>query len=122
MVPWVGGPIDRALEPARFAVQSHAASGKVVVVEMDARSVAAIRQWPWSRRDYGIVVDRLRAAGAATIVFDVDVSTPSVEVDDRAFAAAIARRAGQAGAADLRAGGGDGRRAQPRRAADPDLR
>ncbi|KQN93086.1 hypothetical protein ASE95_10940 [Sphingomonas sp. Leaf231] len=111
MLPGVGGPIRRSLEPLRFAVQSHAASGRVAIVEMDARSVAEIRRWPWPRHHYATVVDRLRAAGAATIVFDVDFSSASDPADDRAFAAALKRAGGlvtlptfgqQAGAGDRR--------------------
>lgn len=111
MTPEVGGPIERALDPARFAIQSHAASGAVVVVEMDARSVAAIRRWPWPRSHYARVVDQLHRAGAEAIVFDVDVSTASEAAEDQAFAAAIARAQGrvalptfgqQAGSADRR--------------------
>lgn len=111
MLPGVGGPIMRALEPLRFAIQSHAASQQVAIVEMDARSVAAIRRWPWPRHHYAAVIDRLRAAGAATIVFDVDFSSASEPDDDRAFAAALRRAAGrvtlptfgqQAGTGDVR--------------------
>ncbi|VXC99403.1 putative bifunctional diguanylate cyclase/phosphodiesterase [Sphingomonas sp. 8AM] len=111
MLPGVGGPIRRALEPFRFAVQSHAASQQVAIVEMDARSVAAIRRWPWPRHHYVTVIDRLRTAGAATIVFDVDFSSASEPVEDHAFAAALQRAGGrvtlptfgqQAGTGDLR--------------------
>lgn len=111
MLPDIGGPIMRALEPLRFAVQTHAASRQVAIVEMDARSVAEIRRWPWPRRHYAAVVDQLRAAGAATIVFDVDFSSASQPDDDRAFAEALGRAKGlvtlptfgqQAGAGDRR--------------------
>ena len=95
MTAQIGGPIERALDPVRFAVQSHGASGNVVVVEMDARTVAAIRSWPWSRRHYADVVDRLRAAGAQAIVFDVDLSAAADAEGDRALAAALARADGR---------------------------
>ena len=49
MLPAVGMPLKRLIEPLRIAVMSHPASGNVVVVEMDARSVDAIRRWPWPR-------------------------------------------------------------------------
>ena len=90
MLPAVGMPLKRLIEPLRIAVMSHPASGNVVVVEMDARSVDAIRRWPWPRRHYAAAVDHLKAAGAATIVFAVDFSTASDPVDDRLFADAIA--------------------------------
>jgi EAL domain-containing protein (putative c-di-GMP-specific phosphodiesterase class I)/CHASE2 domain-containing sensor protein len=111
MMPAVGGYFERALGPVRFALQSRPASGNVVVVEMDARSVAAIRRWPWPRSHYARVVDRLRIAGAASIVFDVDVSTASEPSEDRAFAAAIARADGRVALAtfDQQAARGDQR-------------
>jgi len=89
-----GAALDRAISPARFAAVHRVASGKVVIVEMDAQSTAAIKRWPWSRSTYAVVVDRLRQAGAAAIVFDVDFSSPSDVAGDRAFAAALARSDG----------------------------
>ena len=111
MTETVGGPIERALEPLRFGVHQTAASGKTVIVEMDAASAGLIRRWPWPRRNYAIVADRLRAAGAASIVFDVDLSAPSDPRDDATLAAALKRADGlvalptfsqQAGANDRR--------------------
>ena len=85
---------DRALMPLRFAAAGRDASGKVAIVEMDADSAATIRRWPWSRAHYAPVVDRLRRAGAASIVFDVEFSSAGDEAGDRAFAAALARAGG----------------------------
>ncbi|MDQ2893897.1 MAG: CHASE2 domain-containing protein [Pseudomonadota bacterium] len=63
----------------------HVVSGKIAIVEMDAESAASIKRWPWSRSrpNYAAVVDNLRWAGAASIVFDVDFSSPSDEAGDR---------------------------------------
>ena len=90
----IGGALDRALSPARFAAAQRIASGKVVVVEMDAQSAGAIKRWPWSRAHYAVVVDQLRRAGAASIVFDVDFSSSSDAAGDAAFAASLARAEG----------------------------
>ena len=90
----IGAALDRGLMPLRFAVATHAASGKVAIVEMDAQSAAAIRRWPWSRANYGQVLDRLRQADAASVVFDVDISSPADAAGDQAFAAALARADG----------------------------
>ncbi|MEG3122334.1 putative bifunctional diguanylate cyclase/phosphodiesterase [Sphingomonas sp. GB1N7] len=90
-----GAAMDRALSPVRFGVVHRAASGKVVIVEMDARSTAAIRRWPWSRSYYAMAVDRLNEAGAAPIVFDVEFSSSSDAAGDHAFAAALARAEGK---------------------------
>ncbi|WP_242154326.1 putative bifunctional diguanylate cyclase/phosphodiesterase [Sphingomonas sp. BAUL-RG-20F-R05-02] len=90
----IGAAIDRGLSPARFGVVHRAASGKLLVVEMDAKSAMAIKRWPWSRSNYAKVVDHLRQAGAASILFDVEFSSPSDAAGDEAFAAALARADG----------------------------
>ena len=90
----VTASIDRAIEPLRFAALAHPAGGRIVVVEMDAASAATIGRWPWPRANYAQVVDRLRRAGAASVVFDVDVSSRSTAADDAALAAALARADG----------------------------
>lgn len=90
----VGASLERALEPLRFGLLGKAASGGTVVVEMDAASAAEIRRWPWPRSHYAKVIDRLRHAGAASIVFDVDLSASSDPAEDAAMAAALARADG----------------------------
>ncbi len=95
MVTATGAAIDRVLMPMRFGVVDRQASGKVAIVEMDADSAAAIARWPWSRSHYAAVVDRLRKAGAASIVFDVDFSSPSDAAGDRALAASLSRADGR---------------------------
>lgn len=89
------GPLDWALSTIRFGITHRSASGEVVVIEMDAKSAASIKRWPWSRSNYAAVVDHLREAGAATIVFDVDFSSLSDEQGDRALAAALSRAQGK---------------------------
>lgn len=84
-------PLENMLQNAGFAMRSHAASGQVHVVEMDAASVAAIQRWPWDREHYARVVERLDRAGARNIAFDVDFSTPSIRKQDDRFAAALAK-------------------------------
>ncbi|WP_445193104.1 putative bifunctional diguanylate cyclase/phosphodiesterase [Sphingomonas sp. Tas61C01] len=95
------GVLDRALDPLRFQLLSHPASGRIAVVEMDAASIAAIDRWPWSRDNHARLVDRLRQAGAASVVFDVDFSSPSDAAGDRAFAAALQRSPGLVALATL---------------------
>lgn len=82
---------EQMLSAANAQLRSHPASGDLHIVEIDARSIAAIDRWPWPRRNYAAVVDRLRRAGAASIAFDVDFSSHADPQDDAAFAAALAR-------------------------------
>src|SRR5687767_9276498 len=60
---------------------------------MDSRSLSAIDRWPWPRRHHAGLIDRLHAAGARSIAFDVDFAALSNPADDAALAAAL-RRAG----------------------------
>ncbi len=87
----IGERLDRLIDPLRVAATVRSPSGQVVVVEMDAASVAAIRRWPWPREHYAAVIDRLHAAGAASITFDVDFSSASTPDGDRSMTAALAR-------------------------------
>lgn len=81
---------EQGVEGLAFGVLDRPASGQVHVVEMDAASMAAIRQWPWSREHYARAVAQLDAAGVRSISFDVDFSSASEPEGDAAFAAAIA--------------------------------
>ncbi len=91
---WLAG-LTRGAENAAaslfFAAQERPASGQLHIVEIDAASIAAVDRWPWPRRHYAAVVDRLSAAGVRSITFDVDFSSSSNPVDDGEFAAALAR-------------------------------
>lgn len=104
-----GAGVEHALEEARFAVRSRPASGLLAIVEIDARSIAAIDRWPWPRSNYARLVDRLRQAQAASIAFDVDFSSRSSPAEDAAFAAALQRAGGGVVLPTLRqvAGAGD---------------
>jgi adenylate cyclase len=43
----------------------------VVLVVIDDRSIAELGRWPWSRRRFAEIVQRLHAAGAKVIAFDL---------------------------------------------------
>src|SRR5579862_2725675 len=46
-------------------------SGRVVIVEIDERSLAEYGRWPWPRDLLGSVVRRILDRGAATVVLDI---------------------------------------------------
>lgn len=83
------GALRNALTDLRFAWQSRAASGNVVVVAIDAASIDQIGIWPWPRRLHAELLRRLEAAGAQDVAFDVDFSTPSDPASDAAFVTAL---------------------------------
>jgi len=89
-----GEGVDRLLRGVRDTIRAHPASGQVHIVEIDSRSLREMSAWPWPRRHHGALVDRLHAAGARSIAFDIDFSSRSNPADDAAFAAALARAEG----------------------------
>jgi diguanylate cyclase (GGDEF)-like protein/PAS domain S-box-containing protein len=82
-----------ALTDLRFGWLSRSATGDVVLAAIDSPSIEKVGVWPWPRRIYAELIDKLRAAGASDIVFDVDFSAPSDPQSDAAFAEAL-RKAG----------------------------
>ena len=60
----------------------------------EARALKMMSQsWPWPRSIYGLILDRLTAAGAKAVAFDLTFPTPSADDDD--FRAALERHAGR---------------------------
>ena len=50
--------------------------GRVVIVDVDERSLSTIGQWPWRRDLIGGLIARLRDMGAATIALDMVFAEP----------------------------------------------
>jgi len=87
--------VERPLLEQRFKLDIRDGRPDLVVVEIDPKSLREIGTWPWKRSLHALLVDRLTAAGAKTIVFDVDFSLSSSEAEDLAFEKALARRNGR---------------------------
>ena len=83
------GTLRNALADLRFGWETRQASGDIVVVAIDAKSIESIGVWPWPRHLHADLLRRLEAAGARDIVFDVDFSSPSDPVSDRDFVNAL---------------------------------
>lgn len=85
------GPFENWLTALRARALVRAPTGQVAIVEIDARSLAELSTWPWSRRYHADALNRLHSAGAEIIAFDVDFSALSEPSGDRAFAEALSR-------------------------------
>lgn len=107
-VSGAGGSFERLLRQQAWSIRAHDASGDLHIVEIDARSVAAIDRWPWPRANHAALIDRLRAAGAKAIAFDVDFSSRSQADQDAALAAALGRADGQVVLPTFRQAAGSG--------------
>lgn len=99
-------PAWRSLEHRIFDRLSVAtAPGKsslpITIVGIDEASFSQVGQrWPWPRRLFADLIDRLHAAGAAAIVLDVVFYEESSPAEDDALAAAVARAGNVVLAAD----------------------
>jgi EAL domain-containing protein (putative c-di-GMP-specific phosphodiesterase class I)/CHASE2 domain-containing sensor protein len=89
-----GDALDRQLRILRDGFRSHPASGQIHIVEIDAKSIDRVGNWPWPRGMHAAAVDRLREAGVRSIAFDVDLSAESSPAEDSKLAAALKRAGG----------------------------
>src|SRR3546814_19698400 len=76
----------------RDTIRSRPATGKLVLVEIDARSLAALDHWPWPRSYHALAIEALGRAGAQAMGFDVDFSARHTPRQDDTFAKASRER------------------------------
>jgi diguanylate cyclase len=67
----------------------HQASGQIVLVAIDDRSLRDVGQWPWARRHHAKLTTTLNEAGANRIFFDVNFAGRSTVADDEQLSQAI---------------------------------
>jgi EAL domain-containing protein (putative c-di-GMP-specific phosphodiesterase class I)/CHASE2 domain-containing sensor protein/GGDEF domain-containing protein len=80
-------PVEDALTTHRAELLTRKPTGETAIVEIDARSLAELRSWPWPRRYHAEVVRQLHKSGASVIAFDVDFSAQSNQGDEQLSAA-----------------------------------
>jgi diguanylate cyclase (GGDEF)-like protein/PAS domain S-box-containing protein len=102
------GVLRNVLVDLRFAWQSRAATGDVVVIAIDAPSIEAIGVWPWPRRLHAELLQRLDRAGINDVAFDVDFATPSDPASDKAFVDALRSAGGSTVLPAFKQPGADG--------------
>lgn len=89
----------------RFDLRGEERPGDMAVVGIDAASFSQLRtHWPFPRSLHAGVIDRLHAAGAREIVYDVQFTEPTTPRQDLA----LYRSIGRAGGAVLATGESDG--------------
>jgi len=66
------GTYDRLLR----AAETKPPTDRIVIVDIDDRSLTTVGQWPWRRDVLGQLVDRLRNNGAATVALDIIFAEP----------------------------------------------
>ena len=58
------------------SARTKAPTGRIVIVDVDERSLSTIGQWPWRRDLIGELIARLRNLGAATVALDMVFAEP----------------------------------------------
>lgn len=69
----VGEPLENAMQVARNKLRSHPASGAIVLVAIDDRSVSEIGNTHWNGSQLASLVRRVDAGGAERIHLDADI-------------------------------------------------
>lgn len=94
-------PLTVGLTDFWFKAFGRPASGDVVVLQIDARSLMELDTWPWPRSRHAQILDRLNEAGAEIVAFDIDFSSGSAPAEDEALARSISAAAGKVVLASL---------------------
>ncbi|HMG46431.1 MAG TPA: EAL domain-containing protein [Allosphingosinicella sp.] len=71
----IGEPLENAMQIARNKLRSHPASGAIVLVAIDDRSVSEIGNAHWNGSELAGLVRRVDAAGARRIHLDAELGT-----------------------------------------------
>lgn len=91
-----GLPLENMLRYVRNEIRPQQASGDIVVVGIDGRSLNETKKrWPWPRADLAKMVDELNEAGAKRIFFDFNFDSYTDTENDRAMIDAMKRAPGK---------------------------
>ncbi|MBC2662077.1 CHASE2 domain-containing protein [Novosphingobium flavum] len=82
--------LDHIVYDALLSRRPAPATGRILVVALDERSLTSVGPWPWPRTTQAQLVRRLAAARPRAIGLDVLLSEPRDAAGDRALAEAIA--------------------------------
>ena len=89
VITGASGLFQNPLKDLRFNWFARSATGDIVIVAIDARSIDGVGVWPWPRTLHAALIEKLQAAGAQDIAFDIDFSSTSNPAADQAFASAL---------------------------------
>ena len=82
-------PLEDVLKVVSNRLRTHPASGRIVLVAVDDRSLAELKAQPWPRGYYADLIQQLHSAGARRIIVDTDTTRPQSRGGDRAFQEAL---------------------------------
>lgn len=90
---WLAGGVPQAQQILYDAAVAHASPGamsEAVLVDIDARSLAAAGG-DWTYDNHAALIDRLAQAGASTVLYAVPLAPPATPTDAQALVSSIAQ-------------------------------
>jgi len=84
-------PLENAAADARARLMTHEVRSDIVIVGIDAASLAALNEWPWPRRHHAKLVEQLRHSSPASVFIDIDFSSQTTSLEDALLEAALAK-------------------------------
>ena len=91
----LGQPLEDSLRIARNALRERPASGEIVLVAVDEKSLAALEEWPWPRRYYAEAIERLFDTGARHVTVTLEFSGGSRPAEDEALEQVLRKHQGR---------------------------
>jgi len=82
--------VEHAIADVRAAVLHRERASDIVIVGIDADSLAALNEWPWPRRHHARLLQMLKPAEPKTLFIDIDFSSRSTAEDDALLERALA--------------------------------
>ena len=83
-------PFEHRAADARSRLLQREVPSDIVLVGIDAHSLADLRQWPWPRRYHARLLETIAAAEPRRVFVDVDFSAHTNAQDDAALESALA--------------------------------
>ncbi len=96
LIAWIGSRTDivtrleQGMGDAGASMLQHEIDSDVVIVAIDAKSIAELREWPWPRRHHAALIEKLAEAPPQQLFIDIDFSAASNPLDDQRLATAMA--------------------------------
>jgi diguanylate cyclase (GGDEF)-like protein/PAS domain S-box-containing protein len=82
--------VENAVADARASVLRSRRDSDIVIVGIDAESLAALNEWPWPRRHHARLLQMLAPAAPKSIFIDIEFGSRSTDDDDALLERALA--------------------------------
>jgi diguanylate cyclase (GGDEF)-like protein/PAS domain S-box-containing protein len=82
--------VENAISETRSIALRRERDSDIVIVGIDAESLAALNEWPWPRRHHARLLQMLRPASPKSVFIDIEFGSHTTEYDDGLLERALA--------------------------------